>query len=134
MRSGQPGRAGRVEGLGQHALEVRAGLVGTTGDTAATRGPTPVRSIGIPTWFYGHEPPNVFCDGIAKFFSNALREDGLLARSTEGIVVLPGAAGTAQEVFQAVTPLYYAAEGAPLPRAGGLTGVRRRSRRPGRRS
>ena len=24
------------------------------------------RSIGIPTWFYGHEPPNVFCDGIAN--------------------------------------------------------------------
>lgn len=79
-------------------------------------GPPSVRSIGIPTWFYGHEPPNVFCDGIAKYFSNALREDGLLARSTEGIVVLPGAAGTVQEVFQAVTPLYYAPDGAVLPR------------------
>lgn len=65
------------------------------------------RSIGVPTWFYGHEPPNVFCDGIAKYFSNALREDGLLARSTGGVVVLPGAAGTVQEVFQAVTPRYY---------------------------
>lgn len=32
---------------------------------------TGVRSIGIPTWFYGHEPPNVFCNGIAKYFSNA---------------------------------------------------------------
>ena len=72
-------------------------------------------SIGIPTWFYGHEPPNVFCNGIAKYFSNALREDGLLARSTAGLVVLEGAAGTVQEIFQAVTPLYYAPEGAPLP-------------------
>ena len=58
----------------------------------------------------------MFCDGIAKYFSNALREDGLLARSTAGVVVMPGAAGTVQEIFQAVTPLYYAAEGAALPR------------------
>ena len=55
-----------------------------------------VSSVGIPTWFYGHEPPNVFCDGIAKYFSNAIREDGLLARCTAGLVVLEGAAGTVQ--------------------------------------
>ncbi|MEO7269748.1 MAG: Rossmann fold nucleotide-binding protein [Knoellia sp.] len=67
-----------------------------------------VRSIGIPTWFYGHEPPNVFCNGIAKYFSNAIREDGLLARSNAGLVVLHGAAGTVQEIFQSITPLYYA--------------------------
>jgi predicted Rossmann-fold nucleotide-binding protein len=66
-------------------------------------------SLGIPTWFYGHEPPNVFCDGIGKYFSNAIREDGLLARATAGLVVLEGAAGTVQEIFQAVTPLFYAA-------------------------
>jgi predicted Rossmann-fold nucleotide-binding protein len=66
------------------------------------------RSLGIPTWFYGHEPPNVFCDGIGKYFSNAIREDGLLARATAGLVVLEGAAGTVQEIFQAVTPLFYA--------------------------
>ena len=74
-----------------------------------------VRSIGIPTWFYGHEPPNVFCTGIAKYFSNALREDVLLSQSSSGLVVLPGAAGTVQEIFQASTPLYYAAEDEPLP-------------------
>ena len=79
-----------------------------------TLGPT-ARSLGIPTWFYGHEPPNVFCDVIAKYFSNAIREEGLLARANAGIVVLDGAAGTVQEVFQAVTPLYYAADDAPLP-------------------
>ncbi|MGH3097354.1 MAG: LOG family protein, partial [Streptosporangiales bacterium] len=33
--------------------------------------------------------------------------DGLLARSTEGLIVLPGAAGTVQEIFQAATPNYY---------------------------
>jgi predicted Rossmann-fold nucleotide-binding protein len=88
----------------QLALDVRADL-----------GPGSGRSLGIPTWFYGHEPPGVFCDGIAKYFSNALREDGLLARSTHGLVVLEGAAGTVQEVFQAVTPLFYAAPGTVLP-------------------
>lgn len=93
----------------QLALEVRAQLA-PVGTTRAH-----VTSIGIPTWFYGHEPPNVFCDGIAKYFSNALREDGLLARSTAGLVVLEGAAGTVQEIFQAATPLYYSSEGAALP-------------------
>ncbi|MDN5857124.1 MAG: LOG family protein [Pseudonocardia sp.] len=73
------------------------------------------RSLGIPTWFYGHEPPNVFADGIAKYFSNALREDGLLARSTAGVVVTPGAAGTVQEIFQLGTRLYYTGPGEPLP-------------------
>lgn len=87
------------------AFEVRRQLVPSS---------TP-RSIGIPTWFYGHEPPNVFCDGIGKYFSNAIREDGLLARSTAGLVVLEGAAGTVQEIFQAVTPLFYSAPGARLP-------------------
>ena len=57
----------------------------------------------------------MFCNGIAKYFSNALREDGLLARSTAGLVVLEGAAGTVQEIFQAATPLYYSREGAALP-------------------
>jgi len=83
---------------------------GTLGD-ARSLGPVPRH----PTWFYGHEPPNVFCDVIAKYFSNAIREEGLLARSNAGIVVLDGAAGTVQEVFQAATPLYYAPDDAPLP-------------------
>jgi predicted Rossmann-fold nucleotide-binding protein len=73
------------------------------------------RSLGVPTWFYGHEPPNVFAEGIAKYFSNAVREDGLLARCNAGVVVLPGAAGTVQEVFQLCTRLYYAPAGTPLP-------------------
>ena len=68
-------------------------------------------SLSVPTWFYGHEPPNVFATAIAKYFANALREDWLLARSTSGIVFLPGAAGTVQEVFQAATPAYYAPAG-----------------------
>ncbi|MCC6494722.1 MAG: Rossmann fold nucleotide-binding protein, partial [Propionibacteriaceae bacterium] len=65
-------------------------------------------SYGIPTWLYGHEPPNVFSSGIAKLFSNAIREDVLLRHASGGLVCLPGAAGTVQEVFQAVTPRFYA--------------------------
>lgn len=90
-------------------LEVRADLLARRPADAPQ-----TCSVGIPTWFYGHEPPNVFCDHVAKFFSNAVREDGLLSRSTAGIVVLRGAAGTVQEVFQAVTPRYYADDDSEL--------------------
>ena len=87
------------------ALDLRRDLVAGTGPAdGRPRG----RSLGIPTWFYGHEPPNVFCDGIGKYFSNAIREDGLLSRATAGLVVLEGAAGTVQEIFQALTPRFYA--------------------------
>ncbi|MFF3848433.1 LOG family protein [Streptomyces sp. NPDC002328] len=72
-------------------------------------------SVGIPTWFYGHEPPNPFAAHIAKYFSNATREDGLLARCTAGVVFLPGAAGTVQEVFDNATPNYYESRGEPTP-------------------
>ena len=66
-------------------------------------------TLGVPTWFYGHEPPNAFATHIAKYCSNALREDVLLQRCKGGLVYLPGAAGTVQELFQAVTGNYYAA-------------------------
>ncbi|MFJ3666691.1 LOG family protein [Streptomyces sp. NPDC090106] len=72
-------------------------------------------SVGIPTWFYGHEPPNPFASHIAKYFANATREDGLLARSNAGVVFLPGAAGTVQEIFDNATPNYYESRGEPTP-------------------
>lgn len=71
-------------------------------------------SLGIPTWFYGHEPPNAFATKIAKYCSNALREDVLLNRCRGGLIYLPGAAGTVQELFQAVTASYYATNPANL--------------------
>ena len=83
--------------------------------TQGHRPPGPLRSLGIPTWHYGHEPPNVFGDLIAKFFSNALREDLLLHHSNAGLVVLPGAAGTVQEVFQMATRQYYEVDGRVPP-------------------
>ncbi len=72
-------------------------------------------SVGNPTWFYGHEPPNAFAAHIAKYFVNAVREDGLLARSNAGVVFLPGAAGTVQEIFDNATPNYYGSRGEPTP-------------------
>jgi predicted Rossmann-fold nucleotide-binding protein len=66
------------------------------------------RSLGIPTWHYGHEPPNAYSSVVAKYFRNAIREDVLLEVCTAGIVFLPGAAGTVQEAFQAACTNYYA--------------------------
>jgi predicted Rossmann-fold nucleotide-binding protein len=67
-----------------------------------------VPTLGIPTWFYGHEPPNPFPTHVAKYFRNALREDTLLHVCDGGIVFLPGAAGTVQEIFQDACENYYA--------------------------
>jgi predicted Rossmann-fold nucleotide-binding protein len=67
-----------------------------------------VPSVGIPTWYYGHEPPNAFASHVAKYFSNAIREDGLLLRANVGIAFLRGAAGTVQELFQDGAQNYYA--------------------------
>ncbi|MFJ2560928.1 MULTISPECIES: LOG family protein [unclassified Streptomyces] len=92
-----------VSAWAQAAFEVRA------------RWPKGDGSIGIPTWFYGHEPPNAFAGHIAKYFANATREDGLLARSNAGVVFLPGAAGTVQEIFDNATPNYYQSRGEPTP-------------------
>ncbi len=77
--------------------------------------------IGVPTWFYGHEPPNVFAGAIAKFFQNSVREATLLQRCTGGIVFLPGAAGTVQEIFQDACENYYAV--APMVAPMVLVGV-----------
>lgn len=77
--------------------------------------PDPVDSLGVPTWHYGHEPPSPFPTAIAKYFRNALRESILLEVSNAGIVFLPGAAGTVQEVFQDACENYYATDDAIAP-------------------
>ncbi|MFD9699381.1 LOG family protein [Lentzea sp. NPDC059081] len=73
------------------------------------------RTIGIPTWFYGHEPPNPACELHAKYFANSVREEGLLTVATGGIVYTPGKAGTVQEVFQDFTQNYYGSVGPAAP-------------------
>ena len=74
---------------------------------ARTRAKKGHESLGVPTWFYGHEPSNVFSTHIAKYFSNSLREDGLLAIAHHGVVFAPGAAGTIQEIFQDAAQNHY---------------------------
>ncbi|ANY19364.1 hypothetical protein A6F68_00838 [Tsuneonella dongtanensis] len=73
-------------------------------------------SLGIPTWLYGHEPPNVFATHQAKMFYNSLREDGLITLAGAGLIIGPGNAGTVQEVFQDATQNYYRKPGTkPTP-------------------
>ena len=57
----------------------------------------------------------MFAEAVAKFFRNAIREDTLLRVCTAGIVFLPGAAGTVQEVFQDACENYYADESSVAP-------------------
>jgi len=76
----------------------------------AGRLPDDVATLGVPTWHYGHEPPNAFATAIAKYVGNAVREAVLLEVCNAGIVFLPGAAGTVQEVFQDACENYYADE------------------------
>jgi predicted Rossmann-fold nucleotide-binding protein len=74
-------------------------------------------SLSIPTWFYGHEPPTPFATHTAKYFHNALREDGLLAIADAGIIYAPGKAGTLQEIFQDAAQNYYESFGRFSPMA-----------------
>jgi predicted Rossmann-fold nucleotide-binding protein len=73
------------------------------------------RSVGIPTWFYGHEPPNPFATHIAKYFENSVREEGLLAIASHGVIFAEGNAGTVQEIFQDAAQNYYSTYGTAAP-------------------
>ena len=73
--------------------------------------PNGVESLAIPTWFYGHEPSNLFATYIAKYFSNSIREDMLLTISLFGLVYAPGSAGTTQEIFQEAAQNHYGTSG-----------------------
>ncbi len=71
--------------------------------------------LSIPTWLYGHEPANLFAGRIAKYFSNAIREDTILRLARGGVVFAAGRAGTLQEVFQAATKTFYLTAGGSGP-------------------
>ncbi|MBO9520212.1 MAG: LOG family protein [Nocardioidaceae bacterium] len=116
--------AGQPEDAVEEALAILAGAPDFRADVGAwARAAFDVRdrvgsggdSLGIPTWFYGHEPPNAFASVIAKYFSNALREDVLIRTCRGGLVFLPGAAGTVQEIFQAACENYYAQPAQVVP-------------------
>ena len=76
---------------------------------------TRFRSLGIPTWFYGHEPATPFATDIAKYFFNSVREDMLLAIARGGIIYSPGSAGTMQEIFQDAAQNHYVTFGCSSP-------------------
>lgn len=79
------------------------------------RYPDRAESLAVPTWFYGHEPSNLFSTHVAKYFANSIREDGLLAIATYGVVYAPGSAGTIQEVFMDAAQNHYETFGPASP-------------------
>lgn len=72
-------------------------------------------SLAVPTWFYGHEPPTIFASHIAKFFDNSIREDLIITEAYGGLIYMPGAAGTMQELFQEAVQDHYNIFGFPSP-------------------
>ena len=72
-------------------------------------------SLGIPTWYYGHEPATPFASQIAKFFDNSLREDCIISLPKGGIIYTPGSAGTFQEIFQDAAQNHYKTLGVASP-------------------
>jgi len=79
------------------------------------RYPDRAESLAVPTWFYGHEPSNLFSTHVAKYFANSIREDGLLAIATYGVIYAPGSAGTIQEVFMDTAQNHYETFGPASP-------------------
>ena len=98
-----------------------------TAAAVVERLPDGMPSLGIPTWFYGHEPPNYFATHIAKYFANAIREAILLELCNGGIIFLPGSGGTVQEIFQDACENYYGAPETVTPMV--LVGTRHWLRR-----
>jgi predicted Rossmann-fold nucleotide-binding protein len=82
-----PSSAPDPDGYVRAAIEVR------------TRWPAGGVSLGVPTWVYADEPTAAFASHIAKYFTNSVREDGLLAIARSGVVYAPGGPGTEQEIF-----------------------------------
>jgi len=86
-----------------------------TAYTVRTAYPEGANSLAVPTWFYGHEPSNLFARHIAKYFANSIREDGLLAIATHGVIFAPGSAGTIQEIFMDAAQNHYVSLGTISP-------------------
>ena len=76
---------------------------------------TQFRSLGVPTWFYGHEPACIFSTDIAKYFANSIREDGIITIAHGGIIYTPGSAGTMQEIFQDAAQNHYLTDDESAP-------------------
>ena len=72
-------------------------------------------SLGIPTWYYGHEPATPLASDIAKFFDNSIRENYIISAAKGGIIYSPGSAGTFQEIFQDAAQNHYETLGYASP-------------------
>ena len=106
----------------EDAIDTLAAAPHFTDDAYIDRGhdvredyPDRAESLAVPTWFYGHEPSNLFATHVAKYFANSIREDGLLAIATYGVVYAPGSAGTIQEVFMDAAQNHYETFGPASP-------------------
>lgn len=107
---GRTSRNTRIATLGDRALATLKQAPAYASDTAgyveATRRvladmPNGETSLGVPTWVYPDEPVNLFSSHIAKYFSNGMREEGLIAIGSHGVVIASDTPGTVREVFQA---------------------------------
>lgn len=72
-------------------------------------------SLGVPTYLYGHEPSTPLATHIAKYFTNAIREDDILTIAKGGVIYSPGSAGTLQEIFQDAVQNHYLSFGYSSP-------------------
>ena len=98
------------------AFALRRMADGDPDATWTSPAPKAAYSLGLPTWYYSQEWPNLFASHLGKYFFNSLREDGLVSVATAGIVFGMGEAGTVQEIFQNATLNYYRQDGrAPPP-------------------
>ena len=100
----RPGRGDRPAGRGAGLPRPRPLHGGGAGGARQPVPPTPAAAatgadpatgrarggLAIPTWLYGHEPANLFAGRIAKYFSNAIREDTILRLARGGIVFAAG--------------------------------------------
>jgi hypothetical protein len=98
--------------VGDVTAWVRAAFAVRAAFPAANSG----ESLAVPTWSQGHQPPNAFASGIAKFLGRAARDDWFLGGPGFDLLFLPGAAGTVRDVFEAAAPLYYTPIGTPTRR------------------
>lgn len=70
----------------------------------------PSESLAIPTEYYGHERPASFATCIGKYFQNSPRKDGLITIAAHGIILVPGKAGTLEEIFKDGVRNYHCAQ------------------------
>ena len=115
--------AGRTDEEVEDALKILApapdfkspGWLSTAFDVISKYPQSNYKSLSIPTWYYGHEPPTIFATHIAKFFNNSIREDTILTEAYGGLIYMPGSAGTLQEVFQEAVQDHYVSLGYASP-------------------